>query len=209
MAEDSHLRAWEKDYRSRSRLWGGSAKAMPILHLPANARVLELGCGSGKTLTALDPSWWVVALDISAGALELCRPLAAGRRVNLLRAHACNLPFQSQSFSAVFAFHLLGHLLEDERQKSAREITRVLTKGGMLFLREFGRADFRAGKGAEVEPWTFQRAQGTVTRYFTEAEVAGLFPDLKNVSLSTHGWKMRVRGQDLCRSEVQAAFVKS
>jgi SAM-dependent methyltransferase len=209
MAEDSHLRAWEKDYRSRSRLWGGSAKAMPTLHLPGNARVLELGCGSGKTLTSMDSSWQVVALDISPAALELCRPLVAGLQADLLRAHACNLPFQSRSFSAVFAFHLLGHLLDDERQKSAREIARVLAQDGMLFLREFCRDDFRAGKGAEVEPWTFQRAQGTVTHYFTEAEVAGLFPELKRVSLSTHCWKMRVRGQDLGRSEVQATFVKS
>lgn len=208
MTTDDHLKAWEKDYCTRRRLWGGSAKGMPVLRLPAGSRVLELGCGSGKTLSALDPSWRVVALDISAEALDLCRPLsAAGQRADLMRANVCDLPIRSRSFSAVFAFHLLGHLLEDERQKAAQEIARVLAPGGMLFLREFGRDDFRAGKGAEVEPWTFRRAQGTVTHYFTETEASGLFPGLDQVSLYTHRWKMRVRGEELCRSEVQAAFV--
>jgi SAM-dependent methyltransferase len=43
--------AWETGYRTRGRMWGGSPGFIPPL--PAVGRVLELGCGDGKTLSFL------------------------------------------------------------------------------------------------------------------------------------------------------------
>jgi len=180
---------------------------MPMPDLPPDARVLELGCGSGKTLGSMPPSWRTVALDISLAALNLSRP-AAGGRTSLVRADARSLPFKDESFDAVFAFHVIGHLLRPERLAAAQEVTRILARSGVLFWREFGRSDFRAGKGVNIEPWTFRNAQGTITHYFTEAEAAGLFSDLAAVSLGTKSWVMRVRGRDLPRFEVHGTFFK-
>ena len=60
---NSHLKAWDKDYASRGRLWGGAVMDLP--HLPEGSAVLELGCGDGKTLSGMPGGWKIVALDIS------------------------------------------------------------------------------------------------------------------------------------------------
>ncbi|MDD4162704.1 MAG: class I SAM-dependent methyltransferase, partial [Methanothrix sp.] len=65
------------------------------------------------------------------------------------------------------------------------------------------------GQGEEVEPGTFQRGEGILTHYFSESEVKELFCDLRPISIGTHCWKLRIKGKDLMRSEVEAVFLKS
>ncbi|MCK9564573.1 MAG: class I SAM-dependent methyltransferase [Methanothrix sp.] len=202
---DAHLKAWDKDYASRGRLWGGGVKNLPAL--PEGSSVLELGCGDGKTLSALPVDWKVVALDISQEALHLARHVRDG--VSLVMADAGRLPLKEKSFDAIFAFHVTGHLLASDRSALAREAARALVPGGQLFFRDFCELDMRAGQGEEVEQGTFQRGSGILTHYFTESEVEKLFCDLPITSIGTHCWKMRVKGEDLVRAEVEAVFIKS
>ena len=202
---ETHLKAWDKDYASRGRLWGGGVKDLPAL--PGGSFVLELGCGDGKTLSALPSDWKVVALDVSLQALHLARRVRAD--VNHIQADASRLPLQGESFDAVFAFHVTGHLLASGRRALACEATRVLLPGGRLFFRDFAAEDMRAGQGEEVETGTFRRGSGILTHYFTKSEVEVLFCDLQPVSIATHCWKMRVKGEDHLRAEVEAVFLKS
>ena len=68
-----HKEPWDKDYKSRGRLWGGSARRLP--DLPEGSLVLELGCGNGKTLASMiSRPWKIMAIDISFQALRLCGP---------------------------------------------------------------------------------------------------------------------------------------
>lgn len=203
---DAHLNAWDKDYRSRGRLWGGGTKNLP--DLAAGSKVLELGCGDGKTLAAMqDRGWRATGLDISPEALRLSRA-SLGPEANLLLADARHLPFKDQSFDAVFAFHVIGHLHQAGRKASSAEAARVLRPGGSLFFREFGLDDMRAGRGEEEEPGSFRRGGGVITHYFAGEEVARLFCDLTALSLQTRKWKMRVKGEDFWRCEVEAVFLK-
>jgi ubiquinone/menaquinone biosynthesis C-methylase UbiE len=177
--------------------------------LPEGSVVLELGCGNGKTFSAmLGQPWCIVALDVSMAAVRLCRIHGANKGV-FLAADASCLPFQDNSFDAVFAFHILGHVLFDDREMMAREAFRVLKNGGMLFFRDFEGEDMRCGIGDEVEPKTYQRGQGVVTHYFTEVEARSLFHQLKPISTSTARWKMRIKDQEKNRSEVEAVFQKA
>jgi ubiquinone/menaquinone biosynthesis C-methylase UbiE len=202
---DSHLKAWDKDYASRGRLWGGAVMNLPVL--PEGSAVLELGCGNGKTLSALPRDWSVVALDVSREALHLAHRVRAD--VKLIQADASRLPLQRESFESVFAFHVTGHLLASGRHALAREAARVLVPGGRLFFRDFAAEDMRAGQGEEVETGTFRRGSGILTHYFTKSEVEELFCLLQPVSIATHCWKMRVKGEDHLRAEVEAVFLKS
>jgi ubiquinone/menaquinone biosynthesis C-methylase UbiE len=201
---NTHLDAWDRDYRKRGRLWGGSAKDLPIL--PKGSVVLELGCGNGKTLTGMPTDWRIAALDTSQEALRLCRTSAP--HADHILANACILPFRKSCFDIVFAFHVIGHMLLPSREALAREVARVLTRGGKLFFREFGAEDMRYRKGTEVESGTFLRGNDILTHYFTKCEVERLFNGLEPITVSTHGWKLRVKGQDLMRSEVEAVFLK-
>ncbi len=199
--------AWDRDYLRRGRLWGGAVKNLP--HLPEGSRALELGCGDGKTLAAMrGRSWRITALDLSSEALRLSRS-ALEPGTNLLLADARRLPFREGVFDAVFAFHITGHLLMSGRRMIACEVARVLRRGGSLFVREFEQGDFRAGRGQEAEPGTYRRNSGIITHYFNEDEVADLFSELTLHSLQTRRWSMRIKGEDLCRSEIEAVFLRS
>lgn len=198
--------AWDKDYRSRGRLWGSATKGLP--DLPEGSSVLELGCGDGKTLSAMSGRGWrIAALDTSAEALHLSR-IAAPHAFHILGDARCP-PFHDESFDAVFAFHITGHLLLADRRKVSLEAERVLRKGGKLFLREFSSEDMRSGKGTEVELCTFRRGGGVITHYFTEDEVAELFSSLGPTYIQPHRWTMRIDGKDLVRSEIEAVFEKA
>jgi ubiquinone/menaquinone biosynthesis C-methylase UbiE len=202
-----HLKAWNRDYSSRGRLWSGGVKDLP--NLPEGSVVLELGCGNGKTFSAmLGQPWCIVALDVSMAAVRLCS-IHGPNRGAFLAADSSYLPFQNKSFDAVFAFHILGHVLFDDREMMAMEASRVLKDGGMLFFRDFEREDMRCGMGDEVEPKTYRRGQGVVTHYFTEAEAKSLFHQLKPISISIARWKMRIKDQEKNRSEVEAVFQKA
>lgn len=201
---NTRLNAWDNDYASRGRLWGGGAKNLPAL--PVGSTVLELGCGDGKTLSGMPERLKIVALDISREGLRLARQV--GGDVNLILADASRLPLQGESFDAIFTFHVTGHLLAAERRALAREAERVLLPGGRLFFRDFEAEDMRAGQGEVVETGTFRRKNGILTHYFSESEVKELFCDLQAVSIGTHRWKLRVRGEDLVRAEVEAVFLK-
>lgn len=203
---DVYRNVWDKDYQTRGRLWAGGLPSLP--DLPSGSRVLELGCGNGKTLSAmLRYPWTIAALDVSAEAVLLGR-VAAQEKADFLVADACHVPFRDLSFDAVFAFHVIGHALHADREKMTSEATRVLKRGGKLFFRDFGVEDMRSGTGVEVEPGTFRRGLGVTTHYFTEDETEDLFGMMKPVTVLTHKWKMRVRGKDFLRAEVEAEFQK-
>jgi len=202
---NSHLKAWDKDYSRRGRLWGGGVKNLPIL--PEGSFVLELGCGDGKTLCALPGGWKTLALDVSLQALRLSR--RARTDVNIIQADASRLPLQRESFDAVLAFHVTGHLLAADRRSLASEAARALLPGGRLFFRDFSDQDMRAGEGEEVEPGTFRRGSGILTHYFTEKEMEELFCEFWSVSIGTHCWKLCVKGETHVRAEVVAVFLKS
>ena len=199
-----HLQAWDRDYARRGRIWGGSVKDLP--QLAAGSLVLEIGSGDGKSLSMMPASWRIAAIDISMQALLLAS--RAGTDAALMRADGCRLPLKSERFDAALAFHVAGHLLRDQRLALAKEAARVLRPGGRLFFRDFSREDMRMGQGEEVEEATFRRGSGIITHYFNQGEVAAMFSGLKISGIRTHSWKMRIRGAEMVRSEIEAVLVK-
>jgi len=204
-----HLEAWNSDYRTRGLLWGGNPAPLP--KIPKGSRVIELGCGNGKNLPGMiEKGWDITAMDCSTRALLLCRPVVheAGR-VHFVAGDVVSLPFRDSTFDAVFSLHVAGHLAGSGRSKLARELLRVLKPGGQIVFRDFGKDDFRCGKGEMTEPGTFRRGAGSFTHYFTGDEVTRLFSSFNCISIDDHRWSMRIKGQDYQRSEITAIFEKS
>jgi SAM-dependent methyltransferase len=200
--------AWEEDYTRRGILWSGVTHDLP--ELPLGSRVLELGCGNGKTLPVMiQRGWDVIAIDLSSKAVSLSRNVLKGSSTaEVMVADARSTPVKSTTFDAVFAIHVTGHMHEPDRERIAREITRTLKPGGILFFCDFSTEDFRFGKGQKTETSTFKRGTNIITHYFTRQEVIDLFPRLTPESITLHQWPMRVRGKDLVRSEVKGLFSK-
>ena len=92
------------------------------------ARVLEVGCGTGHWVQFLrDAGIDVVGLDPSAGMLDVARTIVPGR---LIRAAAEALPCLSSSFERVFCVNALHHFTD--AAAFFRDARRVLRKGGAL-----------------------------------------------------------------------------
>lgn len=208
MNKDRDAGFWENDYSRRGRVWGGAVHYLPPFY--AGQRVLELGCGNGKTYSALtEKKCEVVGIDFSSSAAILCRSLAPKTaRGEIALADVRHLPFADASFDAVLAFHVIGHLPTAGRVRCAAESARVLRAGGILYFSGFSGSDFRAGTGRETESGTFERKNGISTHYFTEDEVQELFHTMQPRECVTRRWTMTVRGQPHPRAEIAAAFTK-
>jgi SAM-dependent methyltransferase len=201
-------KAWEEDYTRRGKLWGGGTHDLP--DLPSRSRVLELGCGNGKSLlTMIQRQWDVTAIDFASQAVMFSRRVAGGAsHGHVMVADARFPPFKNDSFDAVFALHVLGHMHESDRVQTALTLLHILKPGGILFFSDFSTSDFRFGKGYETEPATFQRGTDIITHYFSREEIIHLFSSLTLVSIRIHQWPMRVMGSTLVRSEIQATFTR-
>jgi cyclopropane fatty-acyl-phospholipid synthase-like methyltransferase len=114
--------------------------------LSDGARVLEVGCGSGKTLGCLARRFEVIGLDLSAEQLRRAQTRVPAAR--LIHADICITEFPIASFDAVAAFYVLGHTPRERHATLYRRIAQWLRPGG-LFLASMGIAD----EPGTVEEW--------------------------------------------------------
>lgn len=99
--------------------------------LPAGARVLDAGCGTGANLVLLSERFGrVVGCDLSAEAAALSSSRGF-RRVVVADLNA--LPFRSAAFDAVLSSDVLECREVDERQ-AIGELARVTRVGGRIVL---------------------------------------------------------------------------
>jgi SAM-dependent methyltransferase len=113
------------DGRESGRLHDQAGALVALLHhdtaYPADARVLEVGCGVGAqtvTLARNSPDAQLVAVDISAESLGAARRKAAAAgftNVAFVQADVYDLPFPAASFDHVFVCFLLEHLADPAR----------------------------------------------------------------------------------------------
>ncbi|MBN9390599.1 MAG: class I SAM-dependent methyltransferase [Chloroflexi bacterium] len=113
--------------------------------LPAEASLLELGCGPGwlwlSNWKRVPPGWDITLTDFSEGMLNTARQHLKYRPFTFRQADAQALPFADGSFDAVIANHMLYHVPDKPRAFS--EIRRVLKPGGRLYASTIGRGNMR------------------------------------------------------------------
>jgi ubiquinone/menaquinone biosynthesis C-methylase UbiE len=113
------------------------------IEVPASARVLELGCGTGllwRGATQISSGWRIVLTDMSEGMLRETRTNLArlGRGFTFAQADAQSIPFRDASFDAVIANHMLYHVPDIPR--ALVEMRRVLKPSGFCYAATMGRA---------------------------------------------------------------------
>lgn len=106
-------------------------------------RVLDIGCGTGTLVVLikrLHPDVEVVGLDPDPKALARGRRKAerAAVAVRFDPGFSDALPYPDASFDRVLSSFMFHHLQPGEREKTLREVRRVLRPGGSLHLLDFG-----------------------------------------------------------------------
>jgi ubiquinone/menaquinone biosynthesis C-methylase UbiE len=121
------------------------------LRLPPDARVLDVGCGTGvlwsENRVRVPPGWDVVLGDLSPGMIDAARRSLGEERFLYRVVDAQELPFEDDRFDGVIANHMLFHV--PDRARALRELRRVLTPGGRLYASTNGRTS-RPGLAAWV-----------------------------------------------------------
>ena len=113
-----------------------------LTKLPADAKILELGCGPAymwKECSNRIPVGWDITLsDLSSGMLDSAwrNLVVTGRNYKFKEIDAQSIPFEDETFDAVIANFMLYHV--PDRPKALLEIKRVLKPGGKLIAATAG-----------------------------------------------------------------------
>jgi SAM-dependent methyltransferase len=111
-------------YRGRRQIIRAELDQLP---LPGNARILDAGCGSGRTLEELLDYGTVAGLELNPDAAEVARGRGCGE-VQVGRLE--ELPWSSDSFDLITCLDVIEHVPDD--RAALRELRRVSKPGGWL-----------------------------------------------------------------------------
>jgi SAM-dependent methyltransferase len=120
-AEDRHW--W---YRGRRTVL---ERVIADLRLPARARILDAGCGSGRNMVELGRHGTVTGVELSATSVALARARDCGE---VIEGSVLEMPFESASFDLAVSLDVIEHLEDD--LSALRELRRVVTPGGALLI---------------------------------------------------------------------------
>jgi SAM-dependent methyltransferase len=97
-------------------------------------RALDAGCGTGyfSYLVQTERQWPIVPMDISWVGLRYAREIGICQAV---QGDIASLPFAGRAFDLVVSQDVLSHLPPGEEHRAARELSRVMTPDGLLFVR--------------------------------------------------------------------------
>ncbi len=155
---------------------------VPLLKERGVHRVLDLACGAGRHLVYLEREGFdVYGLDLAENGLEHARQWLAreGLQARLAKCNMVHIPFADRSFDAMLCVHAVQHQRLAGIQETIDEVARVLRPGAFGFLTFPSTRDDRYGAGREIEPGTFEAAEGpdrgVPHHYSTLAEIEKLF----------------------------------
>jgi len=152
-------------------------------YLDTNSRILDYGCGYGRTLADLSQAGFrnLIGVDFSEAMLARARmslPNANELHTNslsisLVRNDGGTLPFQNDSFDAMLLFAVLTCIPDSKEQWSLlAEAQRVLRPAGLLYISDVlvnddqrNRERYERGFGKYKCYGVFELPEGVVVRH--------------------------------------------
>jgi SAM-dependent methyltransferase len=120
-AEDRHW--W---YRGRRVVLD---RVLADLRLPARARILDAGCGSGRNMVEFARHGTVTGIELSDTSVALARARGAGE---VVEGSVLDMPFEADAFDLAASLDVIEHLQDD--LQALRELRRVVAPGGSLLV---------------------------------------------------------------------------
>ena len=104
------------------------------------ARVLDLGCGTGLELAEyfkLCPSASVTGIDLSRGMLDALLAKFPDRKIEILCGSYFDLPFGEACYDAAVSVESLHHFTAEEKTPLYRKLHAALRDGGYFILTDY------------------------------------------------------------------------
>ena len=124
---------------------------LDLAALAPGQRVLDIGCGLGGTLAAINArcdGMTMVGVNVDPRQLQVCREIAprSANTLAFVEADACALPFAEATFDRVLCVEAAFHFRS--RRDFLAEAARVLRPGGLLVI-----SDILARDPGFAAPW--------------------------------------------------------
>ena len=142
-------------------------------HSNPQARILDYGCGYGRTLAELSTHSFtnLIGIDFSEQMLRRAREEVSGAL--LVRNDGQALPFTDGSFDALLLFAVLTCIPADkDQQRLIAEAQRVLRPGGLLYVSDLllndderNRRRYESSAAARENYGVFELPEGVVVRH--------------------------------------------
>ncbi len=137
------------------------------LQIPASAKVLEVGVGTGLALAAYPKQCQVTGLDLAPDMLEHARERIVRngwRHIQVMQGDAMDMNLPDDSFDYVTAFHVVSVVPDAGRMM--REVLRVSKPGARIIVINHFRSDRRvlASIDRRLEPVTRRWGWHTLSR---------------------------------------------
>jgi SAM-dependent methyltransferase len=168
MREYDLIADWYSSDRGRTI---GVAEALAVAAtLPADARILDAGSGTGIPITRalVQAGYRVVGLDSSGRMIAHFR--TGLPRVRVVQADVRHCPFIAESFDAAVSWGVLFHLTAPDQAHAFAEVSRLLRPGAPFLF-----------TGAEIEGATAEGITGTMNgvtfRYYAVASYRTLLAE--------------------------------
>ena len=128
--------------------WPHIVEGLRLLNALPGERVLEVGCGTGRSLIALahavGSTGQVCGIDLSPGMIDVAREQVSKANsintVTLNRGSAVHLPYAASSFDAIFSSFMLDLIDTPDIPLVLDEMRRVLKPGGRVGLVSMSKA---------------------------------------------------------------------
>ena len=171
--------------------WDANAGAFAFSHaleptwlaeIPKDARIVDYGCGYGRTLTELARGGWRNTLGVDFSGEMIARGRAEHPDLVLRHIEATRSAEPDGAFEAAILFAVLTSIPDDAEQLAVMaELRRLLRLGGLLYLSDYGlqagpryAERYRLGLERHGMLGVWDREDGGVFRHHTPERLAEL-----------------------------------
>ena len=133
-AYDRFAAHYDRVMRPFERRLVARLRVAAMREIPAGARLIEIGAGTGANFALYPPAASVAATELSFEMLKLARAKSSGAPVALVQSPAERLPFADASFDAALSTLVLCSVKSINAALS--ELRRVVRAGGRVVLVE-------------------------------------------------------------------------
>lgn len=172
---------WNNIYAGNTIPAWGEAPANALekfcLYIPTGAKILDIGCGSGRNSTALAKQGYdVTGIDLSQTAIDIAKSKNTDATFLCIDALNDNLP--GNNYDAVFDFGLYHFVPTEYRKNYLQRIYHALDTHG-VYCSQSGRAVNTELYTEEYKPPQLQKEEIENTIFKTVLLQADLLPSIK------------------------------
>ena len=172
---------WNKRYSDKGKIWGlepsnAALHALKLFKRHDIKKVLIPGAGYGRHTKFFSTNGYdVTGIEISEEAVNIAKEFDP--KSKFILGSALNLPFNDETYDAIFCYNFLHLLLEVDRVLLVKKCYNQLNKNGLVYFTMFSEEEESFGKGKMVEKNTFESKPYRPTHYFTRKDLLWHFKD--------------------------------